>query len=36
LLIEQHEKWSSGKRYLDLEEYYDSIEVAKIEKSRAS
>jgi len=25
-----------GERYFDLEEYYDSIEVAKIEKSRAS
>ena len=36
LLIEQHEKWSSGKRYFDMEEYYDSIEEAKIEKSRAS
>jgi len=36
LLIEQHEKWSSGKRYCDMEEYYDSIEEAKIEKSRAS
>jgi len=36
LLIEQHEKWSSGKRYFDMEEYYDSIEEAKIEESRAS
>jgi len=36
LLIEQHEKWSSGKRYFDMEEYYDSIEETKLEESRAS
>lgn len=36
LLIEHHEKWSSGKRYLNMEEYYNSIEETKLEESKAS
>lgn len=36
LLIELHEKWSSGKRYLNMEEYYNSIEETKLEESKAS
>jgi len=36
LLIELHEKWSSGKRYFNMEGYYNSIEETKLENSKAS
>ena len=29
LLIEQHDQWSSGRRYLDMDEYYESIKKNK-------
>lgn len=26
LLMEQHEKWATGRKYLDMQEYYDSLQ----------
>lgn len=36
VLMEVNEKWSSGKKYLDMEEYYNSIKEDKLETLKAS
>ena len=36
LLIEIHEKWTTGKKYLDMEEYYISINNSKLTIEKAS